>query len=54
LLSVFVIHDTLAATMMNPLYHFFTSTMWPYAQHAWIARYVVSRGCLTWLFTFHN
>jgi hypothetical protein len=27
LLSVFVIHDTLAATMMNPLYHFFTSTM---------------------------
>jgi hypothetical protein len=27
LLSVFVIHDTLAATMMNPSYHFFTSTM---------------------------
>jgi len=37
LLSVFSIHDTLAATTMNPSYHFFTSTTWPYAQRAWIA-----------------
>jgi hypothetical protein len=27
-------------------YRFFTSTTWPYAQSAWIARYVVSRDCL--------